>query len=286
VNLADHPHVARLIELALEEDLPTGDATSESILGSDSRATGIIAAREACVLAGLDVARAVFLRIDAELELVAHKQDGDPLTAGDEVLRVAGNAASILTAERTALNFLQRLCGIATLTARYVERLAGTGTVLLPTRKTTPGQRVLQRHAVRCGGGGLHRGSLSDGILIKDNHVDLAGGIERAIRRARAAAPQTLKIEIETRTLDEVREAVAAGADIVMFDNMSVAEVHEALAICPEGVRTEVSGGVTLETLRDYAETGVHAISVGALTHSAPSADLGLDVVVPGGGAA
>jgi nicotinate-nucleotide pyrophosphorylase (carboxylating) len=279
MNLSLLPHVTRLIELALDEDLGRGDITTAATVGdSPTEAVADMNARRPLVVAGVDVAAAVFRAVDPRLEVTVHAPDGARLQAGEALLQVRGRAATILAAERTALNFVQRLSGVATLASRYAAAVAGTGAKVVDTRKTTPGWRVLEKAAVVAGGCGNHRFDLGSGILIKDNHVVACGGVGPAVRAALARAPHPLRIEVEVTTLDELDEALAAGAELVLLDNMAPAEVEVACRRAhARGVRVEVSGGVTLDTIRGYAEAGADLISVGALTHSAPSVDIGLD---------
>lgn len=271
-----------LITLALREDLASaGDVTSLAVLGAAAGCSGRLVAREPVVVAGLEVARAVFARVDPALRFATHLQDGTRLGAGAALAEVAGPAIPLLAAERTALNFLQRLCGVATLTARFVEQLAGTRCLLLDTRKTTPGWRALEKAAVRAGGGHNHRMGLFDGVLIKDNHVAAAGGVRQAVEAARRHASALLRIEVEVDTLDQLREAFAARADVVLLDNMKVEQLAQAVALRGElapAVLLEASGGVTLENVGAIARTGVDFVSSGALTHSARAVDIGLDL--------
>jgi nicotinate-nucleotide pyrophosphorylase (carboxylating) len=273
------PRVDQLIELALEEDAGLGDVTSRAIFGPDHRSRAVIESGQEMVICGLEVAARVFARVDARLRVRLRAADGDRLKPGQVVLRVSGPTVSILTAERTALNFLQRLSGVATQTRRYAAAAAGTGVRIVDTRKTTPGYRALEKYAVRCGGGHNHRSSLGEHVLIKDNHIAAAGSVARAVERARAAAPHTAKIEIEAKTFAEIRAALRAGAEVILLDNMKPDQVQAAVALIAGAAVVEVSGGVTLATLRDYAMPGVDVISVGALTHSAPAADLSLTVL-------
>ena len=265
-----------LVRRAIAEDLGAGDITTEAIVPADVRARGILLAKSRCVLAGLEVAREVFDQIDAETVLEPVKADGDGCEPGDTCARVSGRAASLLAAERTALNFLQHMSGIATLTRRFVEESGGRIAVL-DTRKSVPTMRALAKYAVRCGGGVNHRSGLHDGVLIKDNHIRVAGGIVEAVRRARARRPG-LPIEVETQSLTDVDDALQANADVIMLDNLSDALVRHAVARIGGRARVEISGGVTLDRLRVIAGLGADCVSVGALTHSAPAADLSLEI--------
>jgi nicotinate-nucleotide pyrophosphorylase (carboxylating) len=278
-GLARLPHVRRLIELALDEDLGRGDITTAATVGRrDTQATAIMNARVTLTVAGLDVAVAVFYMVDPRIAVERHAIDGDRVEPGARLLTARGPAAEILMAERTALNFVQRLSGVATQAHRYAEVVAGTSARVIDTRKTTPGFRVLEKAAVLAGGCGNHRFDLGSGVLIKDNHVVACGGVEAAVSRARRDAPHPLRIECEVTSLDELAQALAAGADVVLLDNMTPEQVKVAAARAHDaGVLVEVSGGITLATLRAYAEAGADLISVGALTHSAPAVDIGLD---------
>lgn len=280
-GLARLPAVARLIDLALDEDLGRGDVTTEAVVDADeSVVRAAIVARAPLVVFGLDVAAAVFLRVDPAIEARAEARDGDPVEAGRVVLGLRGPAGSILRAERTALNFLQRLSGVATLSRRFADAVAHTRARVVDTRKTTPGYRVLEKAAVRAGGCGNHRFDLGSGVLIKDNHIAACGSVGEAVRRARARACHPLRIEVEVDTLAQLEEALDAGAEVVLLDNMTPAQAAEATARAHErGVLVEVSGGIDLDTAPRYAEAGVDLISVGALTHSAPAVDLALDLV-------
>ena len=269
-----------LIELALAEDLLGGDVTTSGTVPPDAQAQATLLAKAPGVISGLEVAREVFAQVDSTLKFVSLVPDGASVPAMTPIARVSGNARSILAGERLALNLLQRLSGVATVTARYVTEVEGTKARVVDTRKTTPGLRVLEKAAVRDGGGHNHRFGLGDGVLIKDNHLAAVGGPHRvrdAVRAARAAAPHTLRIEVEVTTLAELAEALDAGADVVMLDNMPVAEMREAVALTQGRALLEASGGVNLSTVREIAETGVDLISVGALTHSAPALDISLD---------
>jgi nicotinate-nucleotide pyrophosphorylase (carboxylating) len=272
--------VETVVEAALREDIGFGDLTSELVIPADAVATFTLVARDALVVAGLDVAAATFRRRvpDAAIELAV--RDGARLTAGERLGQVRGSARGLLTAERTALNLLQHLSGVATLTARYVALIAHTKAVLVDTRKTTPGLRALEKHAVQVGGGRNHRLRLDDGVLIKDNHIAVCGGIAAAVARARAGVPLLTKIEVECDTLDQVRDALAAGADLLLLDNMEPARLRQAVALVGGRVPLEASGGVTLETIAAIAETGVDFISTGRITQAAPGVDIGLDVVL------
>ena len=275
------PRTDHLIDLALEEDLAFGDVTSRAIFPRDHESCAFIEAGSDLVICGLDVAARVFARVDPALRVSPSARDGDRVKRGARVCRVAGPTAPLLAAERTALNFLQRLSGIATLARRFADAAAGTGVAVVDTRKTTPGFRSLEKYAVRCGGCGNHRSSLGEHVLIKDNHIAAAGSLGRAVRLARAGAPHLCRIEVEAESLAEVREAVRAKADVILLDNMSPQRVREAVAVIGGAAMVEVSGGVRLENLRDFAAAGVDLISVGALTHSAPAADLSL-TLLPG----
>jgi nicotinate-nucleotide pyrophosphorylase (carboxylating) len=273
------PGIERLIELALDEDAGLGDLTSRAIFPPEHRSKAVVTAGEDLVVCGLEAAARVFARVDPAIVVRRVARDGDRMKAGGVVMRVQGPTIGILTAERTALNFLQRLSGIATQARRYADRVAGLGVRIADTRKTTPGWRSLEKQAVRCGGCFNHRSSLGEHILIKDNHIAAAGSIAKAVERARAAAPHTAKIEVEAKTPAEVRAALRAGAEVILLDNMTPGQVRLAVATIAGAAAVEVSGGVRFETLRDYAVPGVDVISVGALTHSAPAADLSLTIL-------
>jgi nicotinate-nucleotide pyrophosphorylase (carboxylating) len=270
--------IMRVVEQALAEDVGSGDVTSAGAISEDAACTARILVKEAGIVAGLPVGRAVFATLDDALVIDELADDGDraaPLPF--EVLRVSGPARSILTGERVALNILGRLSGIATLTRSHVDAIAGSGATILDTRKTTPGLRALEKYAVRCGGGSNHRFGLDDGILVKDNHLLVAGGIHAAVRGLRQISD--LPIEVEVETLGELRDALDAGADRVLLDNMSPALMREAVGLSRGRATTEASGGITLATIREIAETGVDFISIGALTHSARSLDVSLEVL-------
>ncbi len=270
--------VGRLIELALEEDVGPGDRTAEACVPPQARGTALVVAKEPLIVSGVSAAARVFRALDADCELAPLLGEGDAAAAGAGVLRVRGRLRGLLSAERTALNLLQRLCGIATLTQRYAQALRGTRTRLLDTRKTSPGMRALEKAAVRAGGGGNHRGALFDGILVKDNHAAAAGGVGEAVRRAKAAASPLLRVEAEVSTPEQIEEALAAGADLLLLDNLGDRELAAAVKQVAGRAPTEASGGITLDRLQRIAACGVDYVSVGALTHSAPAVDLSLIV--------
>jgi len=267
--------------LALAEDIGGGDITSTLTVAAGRRARGRLLAKAAGVVSGLEVAGEVFRRVDPTIVLTPLVADGDAVAAMTPIATVEGPARSVLAGERVALNLLQRLSGVATLTARYVDAVRETKARIVDTRKTTPGMRALEKAAVRHGGGHNHRFGLTDGVLIKDNHLAAVGGadrVARAVRLARQGAPHTLRIEIEVTTLDELAQALEAGADIVLLDNMEIADLRKAVAMTAGRALLEASGGVTLESVAAVAATGVNLISVGALTHSAPALDISLDL--------
>jgi nicotinate-nucleotide pyrophosphorylase (carboxylating) len=268
--------IDRIIENALAEDIHTGDITTLSVVREERAARAVLKAKEEMVLAGIDVAARVFHLLDAGIVVTPRFVDGDRLVPGDIILELCGNAALLLQGERVALNLLQRMCGIATLTARYVAAVQGTKARVVDTRKTTPGLRILEKYAVRIGGGINHRTGLYDGVLIKENHITAAGGLTEAVQRAKNYIPHTLKVEVETETLGQVTEALAAGADIIMLDNMDLSAMREAVHLIGGRALVEASGGVNLESVRGIAETGVDIISVGALTHSARAMDISM----------
>ncbi len=265
-----------LVGRALAEDVGPGDLTTEAVVPQSAVARGTLVARQTCVVAGLEVAREAFAQVDAAIAWVGLKEDGDLCASEDVLAEVTGPAASLLTAERTALNFLQLLSGIATLTRRFVDA-AGGRLEILDTRKTPPGLRAVAKYAVRCGGGVNHRVALYDGILIKDNHIRIAGSIALAVRRVRARGA-SLPIEVETQSLRDVHDAIASGADVIMLDNLSDDEMRQAVRIIDGRARVEISGGVTLERIPALAAIGADCVSVGALTHSAPAADISLEM--------
>ncbi len=265
-----------LVRRALSEDVGSGDVTTMATVDGDRHARGVLLAKSQCVIAGLDVAAEAFRQLDPEATIRVHHSDGTPCEPGVEIAEIHGRAAALLTAERTALNFMQRMTGVATLTRQFVDAAAGRITIL-DTRKTTPLLRVLEKYAVRAGGGVNHRFGLADGILIKDNHVRLAGGVSNAVARMRASQP-TMAIEVEAQRLSEVAEALHAGADIVLLDNLSTADIIDAVKQCRGRAKTEISGGVTLARMPELAATGADYVSIGALTHSAPAADLSFEM--------
>jgi len=265
-----------LVRRALAEDIGKGDITTEGTVPRGRKAHAVLLAKSRCVVAGLDLAAEAFRQLDPSAEIYVHHRDGSTCLPSTTVAEVHGDAAALLTAERTALNFMQRLSGIATLTRQFVEAAGGRITVL-DTRKTTPLLRVIEKYAVRAGGGTNHRFGLDDGILIKDNHVRLSGGVGPAVTRMRQAN-RNLPVEVEAQSLCEVDAAIDAGADIVLLDNLSTSDIIEAVARCRGQVRTEVSGGVTLARMPELAATGADYVSIGALTHSAPAADLSFEI--------
>jgi nicotinate-nucleotide pyrophosphorylase (carboxylating) len=270
--------VDKAVAEALAEDLGLGgDITTEATVLAGTRSSGVIVARKPGTVAGMQLAEAAFRALDPEAAFEVIVGDGGRIEAGGVIARLSGDARALLTAERTALNFLGHLSGIATLTARYVTAVAGTKARIIDTRKTTPGLRALEKFAVRCGGGVNHRFGLFDAILIKDNHIVAADGIASALQRARAHAGHMVKVEIEVTTLDELDDALQLAPDAVLLDNMPLSTLKAAVAEVAGRVLTEASGGVTLDTVRGIADTGVDLISVGALTHSAPVLDIGLD---------
>lgn len=273
----DHT-LKELLARALQEDLGPGDVTSEATIRPESSSLAEVLAKQDLVLAGLDVARFVFHYLDPDIQFTTSVKDGDRMNAGTEIAKLSGNTRALLAGERVALNFLQHLSGIATLTARYVEMVKGLKAEVLDTRKTLPGLRQLEKYAVRVGGGRNHRFGLYDGVLIKDNHIKAVGGITNAVESARRSAHHLLKVEVETKTLDEVREAIAAKADIIMLDNMPIDMMRGAVKLIAGKAQVEASGNITLETIRAVAETGVDFISSGSLTHSAPAADISMKI--------
>ena len=276
--------IEEVVQRALNEDAPWGDVTSEHLIPATATATAELAAREAGVFSGADVFAAAFLLTDPSLDVQLFLEDGDSFVAGQELGVVTGSARSVLTAERIGLNFVQRMSGIATLTAKYVEAVAGTKARIVDTRKTTPGLRALERHAVVSGGGRNHRFSLSDAVMAKDNHLAIltAGGkdLTTELRRVKNELPHTMKLEVEVDRLDQIPPVLAAGVDIIMLDNFNLDDLRAGVALIDGKAVVEASGGVNLDTVAAIAATGVDVISVGALTHSARALDLGLDVQI------
>jgi nicotinate-nucleotide pyrophosphorylase (carboxylating) len=275
------PHVIALIDLALAEDLGGGDITTQATIPEEVWAVAAVRAKEDLILAGLPVFAAVFDRLGGGVTFEDKKRDGERVGAGQIVTRVSGPAHSLLSGERAALNFLMRLSGIATLTGRCVQEVAGTNAAVVDTRKTTPGWRALEKYAVRMGGGRNHRFSLSDGVLIKDNHVTAAGGIGNAVARARQRAPHTARIEVEVKNTAEIEEALGAGADVLLLDNMTAAQAADAVALVSGRALIEASGNMRPETIGEYARAGVDFISMGYLTHSARAVDINMKIEAP-----
>ena len=265
-----------LVRRALAEDFGWGDVTTEGVIDPKQQARAIILAKSPCVLAGLEVASEAFRQLDPGVAITVHRNDGDRCEPGTTVAEYRGHAAALLTAERTALNFIQRMSGIATLTRQFVDAAAGRITVL-DTRKTTPLLRVVEKYAVRAGGAVNHRAGLDDGILIKDNHIRLAGGVVNAVSRMRKKTRE-MPTEVEAQSLEQVDDALAAGADIILLDNLSTPDIVAAVAKCRGRAKTEISGGVTLARIPELAATGADYVSIGALTHSAPAADLSFEI--------
>jgi len=272
--------IAPIVRAALAEDLGrAGDVTGQACIAPDARLSAVFATRQAGVVCGAACARLAIAELDPSARFETVVADGEPVQPGTALARVEANARALLAAERTALNLMGRLSGIATLTQRYVDAIAGTRARIVDTRKTTPGLRALEKYAVRCGGGVNHRFGLDDAILIKDNHVAACGGVTEALRRARAFAGHLMKVEVEVDTLAQFDEALAEAPDVILLDNFSLADLREAVRRAAGRVALEASGGISLETVRPVAETGVDVISVGALTHSASVLDIGLDAV-------
>lgn len=269
--------IEALVERFLDEDIGRGDRTTEAVVPEDLLGKARIESRESAVIAGLDVARVCFSSL-ADISWTPEVADGDRVGPGDVVTRIEGPLRAILTGERTALNLLQRMSGIATMASRYAEAVSGTPAQVVDTRKTTPGLRLLEKYAVRVGGGSNHRAGLDDGILIKDNHIAAAGSVTEAVTRALSEAPHGLKVEVEVSDLEQLDEALAAGAEAILLDNMSPDMVRDAVTRAGGKALLEASGGITLETVSEYAKTGVDLISVGALTHSVRAVDLSLEV--------
>lgn len=266
-----------LVKSALAEDVGSGDVTTMSLIDQDSFASGVIVAKEPLVVAGVDLAIASFRELEKSIDFSVEVLDGQDGDFFQPLIRIHGPARALLTAERTALNFIQRLSGIATLTAKFVQQVSGTNTKILDTRKTIPGWRVLEKYAVACGGGINHRFGLYDQVMIKDNHLVAVGGnIKKAVKCTRENYPK-FKIEVEADTVQQAKTAAEAGADIILLDNMSREELSQSIELISGRSKTEASGGITIDTVREIAETGVDYISIGALTHSAPAVDIGFD---------
>ena len=270
--------IEKIIQLALEEDIGLGDITSDTIFTPEDRARAVVVAKEDLVLCGIDAAREAFWLVDEEVSFLPLKKDGQWVKKGEKVLALEGRTLSILKAERTALNFMQRLSGIATASRQYAEIAKPYGVMVVDTRKTQPAMRKLDKYAVRCGGARNHRMSLADSVMIKDNHIAAAGSIAAAVQRIKNAIGHTPKIEVETTTLDEVQQALDAGADIIMLDNMTPAQAAEAVRLVAGRAITEISGGITKDNLAAYCQAKPNVISSGALTHSVPSKDLSLKI--------
>ena len=265
----------------LREDLGRGDITTQAIVRGGARARGRFLAKQDLVLCGLEIAEAVFASLDGSIQVESHSYDGDSITSGTEFARIEGPAAVLLSGERTALNLLQHLSGIATITRRFADAIADTAARVVDTRKTVPGLRMLEKYAVTVGGGFNHRFGLDDGVIIKDNHIAIAGGVRRAVEITRRSVSHLMKIEVEVSRESQILEAIEAGADVIMLDNMSLADMTKSVTLISEKAPAtiiEASGGVTLETIRAIAECGVNMISVGALTHSAPAVDISLKI--------
>jgi nicotinate-nucleotide pyrophosphorylase (carboxylating) len=271
-----------LVDLAVAEDVGAGDATTPLIVSADHRGAAIIEARQTLVVCGMEVARAVFALIDPRLTVSVLIDDGSIANFGDVVATVNGSLRSILAAERTALNFLMRMCGVATFTRRFTEAVSGTGVRVIDTRKTLPGWRALDKYATVVGGAANHRVGLYDGVMLKDNHVAIAGGVGLAVKAALAGAPANLRVQVEVESIRQAFEAVEAGADYLMLDNRTPDEMRSIASQLGDRATLEATGGVTLDNVRQYAETGIHRISIGALTHSAPAADLAMEIQDPG----
>ena len=275
--------INKLIDLGIEEDINTGDITTESIIPESMTATATMTAKQDGVISGLEIVKMVYDRFQGDVVFTPYFNNGDHVKKGDVILKIEATYPTLLRGERLSLNIFQRMCGIATETARYVKELAGTHTQLLDTRKTAPGLRVLDKMAVKHGGGTNHRMGLYDMAMIKDNHIKMAGGIAKAVEQVRSRIPSEIKIEVEATNLDEVRQAIEAGADIIMLDNMSNAAMTEAVAVirkAEKGIKTEASGNMNIERLHEVAETGVDFISVGALTHTVKGMDISMNIQI------
>jgi len=268
--------VNKIIGAALDEDIGPGDLTTRSVLDGSEVGRAVAIAKSDLVVAGIDVFKAVFLFVDPSLSFSGNCKDGEKIAAGETLAEISGSLSSILKAERVALNFLQRMCGVATAARSFADAVKGTKSMVVDTRKTVPGLRILDKYAVQAGGGKNHRFGLYDGVLIKDNHIEAAGGITAAMSRARQKAPHTARVEVEVKNLDEVREALRANADIIMLDNMGIVEMKQAVSLIAGKALVEASGNISLDNIREVALTGVDLISVGSLTHSVRAADISL----------
>jgi nicotinate-nucleotide pyrophosphorylase (carboxylating) len=271
--------IDKIISIALEEDLGPGDITTSAIVDPTTKGKARVLAKEEITLAGIDVFSMVFSRVDPEIAVEFDYHDGDVVPNGKDICIVEGLLRGILSGERTALNFLQHLSGIATLTRKFVEKTSPFNVRVVDTRKTTPGLRILEKYAVTVGGGFNHRFGLFDGILIKDNHIAIAGSLSEAVKRMKARMPHTLRVEIEVDDVTDIEEAIAAGADAILLDNMSLEELTEAVSIAGGRVLLEASGGITLESVEEIAKTGINLVSIGSITHSVRSMDISLEVV-------
>ena len=275
--------ISKLLDLGIEEDINTGDITTESIIPESLNAVATMTAKQDGVISGLDIVKMVYDRFQSDVVFTPYFKDGDAVKKGDVILKIEATYPTLLRGERLSLNIFQRMCGIATETAKYVKELEGTHTELLDTRKTAPGLRVLDKMAVKHGGGTNHRMGLYDMAMIKDNHIKMAGGIAKAVEQVRSRIPSDIKIEVEATNLDEVKQAIEAGADIIMLDNMSNSAMTEAVAVirkADKGIKTEASGNMSIERLREVAETGVDYISVGALTHTVKGMDISMNIQI------
>lgn len=280
MSLLTNPQVKAIINMALEEDIGTGDITTETTIPQDKKANGKFIAKEDMIICGIDIAKYVFSLVDPSINFVPNFKDGDVVKKKDVIATVSGNARNVLTGERTALNLMQRMTGIATKTSQAVESIKGTNAKIADTRKTTPGLRVLEKYAVRTGGGTNHRFNLADGVLIKDNHIAVSGGIKNAVANARNSIPHTLKIEVEVETKEQLLEALEAKADIIMLDNMSNEQMKECVEITNGRALLEASGNMGEKDLLSVAKTGVDIISIGALTHTVKAADISLKFTI------
>lgn len=272
-------HIYNLIKLSLDEDIGSGDITTNALIPINETAAAYITAKEPLVLAGIDITSAVFLQLDADMECISFFKDGDRIKCNESIMKISGRTRALLTGERTALNFLQKLSGIATATSRYADIIKDYRAEIIDTRKTTPVYRELEKYAVRCGGGKNHRSGLFDMVMIKDNHIRVYGGIKNCVEKIKKSIRGKVKIEVEVKNLEELMDAINCDVDIIMLDNMGQSDLKKAVEITDNRVLLEASGGVTLEKVVDIAETGVDLISVGALTHSSKNADISMNIV-------